>query len=160
MRSWKEDDVMLYWGSDNWRCRVCNTRPPNGVEFPQLMLLPSTRPSNLGYLLYQFLQQGVYMMTRKSGFVQYLPIHRTSTSSSSREWEAPLSILNSQTREWLHHMAQALDSTSDIDDDSKIKLINFFSYTAYFLVAGVEQQDQNLHTPCKDAALKQHAPPM
>ncbi|KAH1244947.1 Two-on-two hemoglobin-3 [Glycine soja] len=63
--------------------------------------------------------------------------------------------------EWFRSIfANSQNHTSDIDDDSKIKLINFFSYTAYFLVAGVEQQDQNLHTPCKDAALKQHAPPM
>ncbi|XP_020218112.1 two-on-two hemoglobin-3 [Cajanus cajan] len=58
---------------------------------------------------------------------------------------------------WLHHMGQALDTTHGIDDDSKIKLINFFRHTAYFLVAGVQQKDQNLHFgPSKDATLKQH----
>ncbi|KAG5048533.1 hypothetical protein AAZX31_04G076900 [Glycine max] len=68
----------------------------------------------------------------------------------------PFPLTHEAANRWLHHMGQALDSTSAIDDDSKIKLINFFRHTAYFLVAGVEQKDQNFHVPCKDAALKQH----
>ncbi|XP_073225006.1 group 2 truncated hemoglobin 3-1 isoform X2 [Cicer arietinum] len=52
---------------------------------------------------------------------------------------------------WLHHMKQALENTSDIDHHSKIIMMNFFRHTAYFLVAGVQQNNQNLH-PCKDAA--------
>ncbi|RDX58437.1 Two-on-two hemoglobin-3 [Mucuna pruriens] len=68
----------------------------------------------------------------------------------------PFPVTHEAAERWLHHMGQALDTTSDIDDESKVKLMNFFRHTAYFLVAGVEQKDQNLHTPCKDAALKQH----
>ncbi|KAL9313406.1 hypothetical protein ACSQ67_018858 [Phaseolus vulgaris] len=64
----------------------------------------------------------------------------------------PFPLTHEAAERWLHHMAQALESTSAIDDDSKIKLTNFFRHTAYFLVAGVEVKDQNHHTPCKDAA--------
>ncbi|XP_014500555.1 two-on-two hemoglobin-3 [Vigna radiata var. radiata] len=68
----------------------------------------------------------------------------------------PFPVTHEAADRWLNHMGQALDSTSAIDDDSKIKLMNFFRHTAYFLVAGVERKDQHHHTPCKDAALKQH----
>lgn len=35
-------------------------------------------------------------------------------------------------------MQQALDSTPDIDAESKVKMMNFFRHTAFFLVAGDE----------------------
>ncbi|MED6107446.1 Two-on-two hemoglobin-3 [Stylosanthes scabra] len=60
-------------------------------------------------------------------------------------------VTHEGAKRWLHHMQQALDTTSDIDDDSKIKLINFFRHTAYFIVAGVESRNQN-QTPCKNAS--------
>ncbi|XP_015945906.1 two-on-two hemoglobin-3 isoform X2 [Arachis duranensis] len=60
-------------------------------------------------------------------------------------------VTHEAAERWLHHMQQALDSTSDIDDESKIKLINFFRHTAYFLVAGVESRNQN-QMPCKNAS--------
>ncbi|KAL5074182.1 hypothetical protein RYX36_013166 [Vicia faba] len=62
----------------------------------------------------------------------------------------PFPVTHEAAKRWLCHMQQALDNTSDIDQDSKIMLINFFSHTAYFLVAGIEQRNQSLH-PCKDA---------
>ncbi|XP_061339362.1 two-on-two hemoglobin-3-like [Gastrolobium bilobum] len=62
----------------------------------------------------------------------------------------PFPVTHQAAERWIHHMQQALDSTSDIDDDSKTKLMNFFRHTAYFLVAGVELKNQNM--PCKDAA--------
>ncbi|CAJ2643329.1 unnamed protein product [Trifolium pratense] len=62
----------------------------------------------------------------------------------------PFHLTHKAAERWLHHMQQALDNTSHIDDDSKIMLINFFRHTAYFLLAGIEQKNQSLH-PCKDA---------
>ncbi|MCI15159.1 group 2 truncated hemoglobin YjbI-like, partial [Trifolium medium] len=58
---------------------------------------------------------------------------------------------------WLHHMQQALDTTPDIDDDSKIKMMNFFRHTAYFLVAGDELKNPNQQMPCKHAAGKDNS---
>ncbi|XP_027356516.1 two-on-two hemoglobin-3-like [Abrus precatorius] len=67
----------------------------------------------------------------------------------------PFPVTHEAAERWLHHMKDALDVTSDIDNESKIKLMNFFRHTAYFLVAGVEQKNPNLH-PCKNALNKQH----
>ncbi|KAE9609168.1 hypothetical protein Lal_00020420 [Lupinus albus] len=68
----------------------------------------------------------------------------------------PFHVTRQAAERWIHHMQQALDTTSDIDDDSKIKMMNFFRHTAYFIVAGVEVKDKNQH-PCKDAPGKDHA---
>lgn len=38
----------------------------------------------------------------------------------------PFRVTHQAAERWLHHMGQALDNTSGIDDDSKIKLMNFF----------------------------------
>ncbi|KAF7830147.1 Two-on-two hemoglobin-3 [Senna tora] len=67
----------------------------------------------------------------------------------------PFPVTHQAAERWLHHMQQALDSTSDIDDDSKIKMMNFFRHTAYFLVAGDELKNQNQQVPCKHATGKQ-----
>ncbi|TKY74599.1 Two-on-two hemoglobin-3 [Spatholobus suberectus] len=98
---------------------------------------------------YEFLVQrmgGPTLYSQRRGHPALIARHR------------PFPVTHQAADRWLYHMGQALDSSiPDIDDDdSKIKLMNFFRHTAYFLVAGVEQKDQNLHTPCKDAALKQH----
>ncbi|KAK6162114.1 hypothetical protein DH2020_001955 [Rehmannia glutinosa] len=37
----------------------------------------------------------------------------------------PFPVTRQAAERWLHHMQQALDSTSDIDSDSKIKMMNF-----------------------------------
>ncbi|PSS01180.1 Two-on-two hemoglobin-3 like [Actinidia chinensis var. chinensis] len=52
----------------------------------------------------------------------------------------PFPVTHQAAERWLHHMQQALDSTTDIDTDSKIKMMNFFRHTAFFLVAGDELQ--------------------
>ncbi|KAL2318232.1 hypothetical protein Fmac_032108 [Flemingia macrophylla] len=66
----------------------------------------------------------------------------------------PFPVTHQAAERWLHHMQQALDSTPDIDDDSKSKMMNFFRHTAYFLVAGDELKNQNQQIPCKHAAGK------
>ncbi|KAG4963111.1 hypothetical protein AAZX31_14G126700 [Glycine max] len=66
----------------------------------------------------------------------------------------PFPVTHQAAERWLHHMQHALDSTTDIDDDSKTKMMNFFRHTAYFLVAGDELKNQNQHIPCKHAAAK------
>ncbi|KAI4316165.1 hypothetical protein L6164_024171 [Bauhinia variegata] len=63
----------------------------------------------------------------------------------------PFPVTHQAAERWLHHMQQALDSTADIDDESKVKVMNFFRHTAYFLVAGNELKNQNQQTPCKHA---------
>uniref|UniRef100_P0DO64 Group 2 truncated hemoglobin 3-1 n=2 Tax=Lotus japonicus TaxID=34305 RepID=GLB31_LOTJA len=60
-------------------------------------------------------------------------------------------VTHEAAERWLHHMQQAVDTSSDIDDDSKIKLMNFFRHTAYFIVAGIELKNQNFQMPCKNA---------
>ncbi|XP_061336539.1 two-on-two hemoglobin-3 [Gastrolobium bilobum] len=64
----------------------------------------------------------------------------------------PFPVTHQAAERWLHHMQQALDSTPEIDDDSKIKMMNFFRHTAYFLVAGDELKNQSQPIPCKHAA--------
>lgn len=61
----------------------------------------------------------------------------------------PFRLTHEAAERWLHHMQQAVLESIE-DDDSRIKLMNFFRHTAYFLVAGVESKNQNIH-PCKDA---------
>ncbi|RAL52935.1 unnamed protein product [Cuscuta campestris] len=54
----------------------------------------------------------------------------------------PFPVTHKAAERWLHHMQQALDTTANIDDDSKTKMMNFFRHTAYFLVAGDELKNQ------------------
>ncbi|KAJ4951105.1 hypothetical protein NE237_027937 [Protea cynaroides] len=65
----------------------------------------------------------------------------------------PFPVTHQAAERWLHHMQQALDSISEIDADSKIKMMNFFRHTAFFLVAGDELKKQNhVVPPCKHGA--------
>ncbi|KAL5729292.1 Two-on-two hemoglobin-3 [Ranunculus cassubicifolius] len=50
----------------------------------------------------------------------------------------PFPVTHEAAERWLGHMQQALDTSPDIDDDSKVKMMNFFRHTAFFLVAGDE----------------------
>ncbi|KAL7166271.1 hypothetical protein ACSBR2_037027 [Camellia fascicularis] len=45
---------------------------------------------------------------------------------------------------------EALDSMTNIDADSKIKMMNFFRHTAIFLVVGDELKNSNQGVPFKD----------
>lgn len=47
------------------------------------------------------------------------------------------SMTVSDADRWLEHMEQALDATPEIDPDSRNRMENFFTHTAYFLVAGL-----------------------
>ncbi|XP_027085379.1 group 2 truncated hemoglobin 3-2 isoform X1 [Coffea arabica] len=62
----------------------------------------------------------------------------------------PFPVTHRAAERWLNHMQQALDATSDIDLDSKTKMLNFFRHTAFFLVAGDELKNQNQAAPCKN----------
>ncbi|KAG5562627.1 hypothetical protein RHGRI_005379 [Rhododendron griersonianum] len=66
----------------------------------------------------------------------------------------PFPVSHQAAERWLHHMQQALDGMSDIDADSKIKMMNFFRHTAFFLVAGDELKKQNKEVPCKHGTSK------
>ncbi|CAN1162076.1 hypothetical protein LINPERPRIM_LOCUS1373 [Linum perenne] len=54
-------------------------------------------------------------------------------------------------------MQNALDSTPEIDPESKVIMMNFLrqSHTAFFLVAGDEMKNQNQQMQCKHASSKQ-----
>ena len=41
------------------------------------------------------------------------------------------------TERWVYHMQNALDSVPEIDADSKSRMLDFFTHTAYFLHLGV-----------------------
>ncbi|KAG1330060.1 two-on-two hemoglobin-3 [Cocos nucifera] len=60
----------------------------------------------------------------------------------------PFPVTHQAAERWLHHMQQALDSMSSIDPDSKIKMMNFFRHTAFFLVAGNQMTRQDLGATC------------
>ncbi|WRX35417.1 Truncated hemoglobin - like 1 [Theobroma cacao] len=66
----------------------------------------------------------------------------------------PFPVTHQAAERWLHHMEKALESTPDIDADSKIKMMNFFRHTAFFLVAGDELKNQNQRVPCKHGSSK------
>ncbi|KAG0493820.1 hypothetical protein HPP92_004814 [Vanilla planifolia] len=63
----------------------------------------------------------------------------------------PFPVTHQAADRWLFHMQQALHSTPTIDPDSKIKMMNFFRHTAFFLVAGNEMTRQGQSIPCKHA---------
>ncbi|XP_020089314.1 two-on-two hemoglobin-3 [Ananas comosus] len=63
----------------------------------------------------------------------------------------PFPVTHQAAERWLHHMQQALDNTGSIDPDSRVKMMNFFRHTAYFLVAGNEMTKQGQGVPCKHA---------
>ncbi|KAH7840513.1 hypothetical protein Vadar_017931 [Vaccinium darrowii] len=69
----------------------------------------------------------------------------------------PFPVSHQAAERWLHHMQQTLDGMSDIDADSKIKMMNFFRHTAFFLVAGDELKKQGQEVPCKHGTSKPHA---
>ncbi|XP_042034520.1 two-on-two hemoglobin-3 [Salvia splendens] len=64
----------------------------------------------------------------------------------------PFPVTHQAAERWLHHMQEALDTTKDIDSDSKTKMMNFFRHTAFFLVAGDELKNPKQAIPCKHAA--------
>lgn len=66
----------------------------------------------------------------------------------------PFPVTHQAAERWLHHMQEALDSTTDIDADSKTKMMNFFRHTAFFLVAGDELKSHKQGVACKHAAGK------
>lgn len=41
------------------------------------------------------------------------------------------------TERWVYHMQQALAATAEIDEDSRERMLDFFTHTAYFLHLGV-----------------------
>ncbi|PRQ27464.1 hypothetical protein RchiOBHm_Chr6g0305591 [Rosa chinensis] len=59
----------------------------------------------------------------------------------------PFPVTHEAAERWLHHMQQALESSSDIDEDSKRKMFNFFKHTAFFLVAGDELKKGQTQNP-------------
>ncbi|KAK8997911.1 hypothetical protein V6N11_012447 [Hibiscus sabdariffa] len=61
----------------------------------------------------------------------------------------PFPLTHQAAKRWLHHMEKALENTPDIDADSKVKMMNFFRHTAFFLVAGDELKNQKQQAPCK-----------
>nr|XP_023902276.1 two-on-two hemoglobin-3-like [Quercus suber] len=67
----------------------------------------------------------------------------------------PFPVTHRAAERWLHHMQQALDGTTDIDADSKVRMMNFFRHTAFFLVAGDELKGQNQQPQCKHGTSNQ-----
>ncbi|XP_074585717.1 group 2 truncated hemoglobin 3-2-like [Curcuma longa] len=65
---------------------------------------------------------------------------------------APFPVTHQAAERWLHHMQQALNITTSIDPDSKVKMMNFFRHTAYFLVGGNEMTRERQQVQCKHAA--------
>ncbi|CAN6442223.1 unnamed protein product [Victoria cruziana] len=66
----------------------------------------------------------------------------------------PFPVTHAAADKWLHHMELAVDSVPQIDPDSKVKMMNFFRHTAFFLVAGDELKNQRQGVACKHAASK------
>ncbi|KAL8171661.1 hypothetical protein V2J09_023465 [Rumex salicifolius] len=67
----------------------------------------------------------------------------------------PFSVTHQAADRWLHHMQLALDCVPEIDPGTKLKMMNFFRHTAFFLVAGDELKPKpkpNHQVQCKHAA--------
>ncbi|KAK7293715.1 hypothetical protein RJT34_16588 [Clitoria ternatea] len=107
------------------------------------LIFASSEKENAIQNQYEFFVQrmgGPPLFTQRRGHPALIARHR------------PFPVTHQAAERWLHHMQQALDSTPDIDDDSKTKMMNFFRHTAYFLVAGDELKNQNQQIPFKHAA--------
>lgn len=48
------------------------------------------------------------------------------------------------TERWVYHMQQALAATPEIDADSRERMLDFFTHTAYFLHIGVSARQGRL----------------
>ncbi|KAF3667863.1 Two-on-two hemoglobin-3, partial [Capsicum annuum] len=73
---------------------------------------------------YEFFVQrmgGPNLYSQRKGRTTLINCHRT------------FPVTHEAAERWLHHMQQALDSTTDIDEDSKTRMNNFFRHTAFFL---------------------------
>ncbi|CAA6672724.1 unnamed protein product [Spirodela intermedia] len=84
-------------------------------------------------------------------------VHGLDRPSGADRTPPPFPVTHRAAERWLHHMQQALDSTQTIDPDSKIKMMNFFRHTAFFLVAGDELKNpatKGAVPACKHAASK------
>ncbi|KZV28009.1 two-on-two hemoglobin-3 [Dorcoceras hygrometricum] len=66
----------------------------------------------------------------------------------------PFPVTHQAAERWLDHMKRALDSTMEIDESSRFKMMNFFRHTAFFLVAGNELKNPKQGFACKHAAAK------
>ncbi|XP_028802320.1 two-on-two hemoglobin-3-like [Neltuma alba] len=96
---------------------------------------------------YEFLAQrmgGPPLYSQRRGHPALIARHR------------PFPVTHEAAERWLHHMQQAMASTIEIDEESKIKMMNFLRHTAYFLVAGDELKNQNQERPCSHGATVQH----
>ncbi|KMZ57570.1 Globin [Zostera marina] len=58
----------------------------------------------------------------------------------------PFTVTRVGAERYLYHMQNALDTTENIDPDSKIKMMNYFRHTAFFLAAG-NQMTNNVNNP-------------
>ncbi|XP_068648745.1 two-on-two hemoglobin-3 [Aristolochia californica] len=63
----------------------------------------------------------------------------------------PFPVTHQAAERWLNHMQQALENAQNIDADSKLKMMNFFRHTAFFLVAGNELKNQTQGVTSKHA---------
>ncbi|CAL1386438.1 unnamed protein product [Linum trigynum] len=59
----------------------------------------------------------------------------------------PFPVTHRAAERWLHHMQNALDSTPEIDPESKVIMMNFLRHTAFFLVAGDELKNPKSTSP-------------
>ena len=47
------------------------------------------------------------------------------------------------TERWVEHMQNALAATLEIDEDSRVRMLDFFTHTAYFLHIGVTSRHKS-----------------
>ncbi|KAL3361377.1 hypothetical protein AABB24_014335, partial [Solanum stoloniferum] len=122
------------------KCNLCSRRRRNGVGLTRMMHSPLMKPISLKNLVFRL--SSISLPISTTGHPALIGRHR------------PFPVTHKAADRWLQHMQQALDSVTDIDEDSKIKMNNFFRHTAFFLVAGDELKNQNQSVACKHAANK------
>ncbi|KAK4785673.1 hypothetical protein SAY86_002362 [Trapa natans] len=113
--------------------RLSSISPPNST--------PGSKKEDAIRNQYEFFVQrmgGPPLYSQRKGHPALIGRHR------------PFPVTHLAAERWLQHMQQALDSTPEIDPDSKTKMMNFFRHTAFFLVAGDQLKYQSQQAPtCK-----------
>ncbi|KAK9041113.1 hypothetical protein V6N11_016232 [Hibiscus sabdariffa] len=110
-------------------------------EWEGLLFIPrgkaKTKEKKADHLCYLVIRGSVHPCYWNQGHLALIGRHR------------PFPLTHQAAERWLHHMEKALENTPDIDADSKVKMMNFFRHTAFFLVAGDELKNQKQQAPCK-----------
>ncbi|MCB1143460.1 MAG: hypothetical protein H7A24_16505 [Leptospiraceae bacterium] len=83
------------------------------------------------------IQNQVEFFIQRMGGPQYFSERKGHPALIARHMD--FNMKEKAAERWLFHMKNSLEETPEIDDDSKHRMLNYFTHTAYFLSIGVTQ---------------------